>query len=46
VGVVSATMISLEEKGIAERVGDGWRLKASSESPSWNPNGHSQPLQQ
>jgi len=45
IGVISATMISLEDKGIAERVGEAWRLKAPT-PPSWNPSEHEQPLQQ
>ena len=45
IGVISATMISLEEQGIAERVGEAWRHKAPA-APSWNLNEFERPLQQ
>ena len=37
IGVISATLIQLEKKGIAERVGESWRIKTNLQRASLNP---------
>jgi len=48
-GTLSATLKQMGDKGVLERVGEGWKITTKPSvvaAPSWNPNGQPQPLQQ